>query len=161
MTGIPLALRGTGGRSTTSWSSRTALVLAIIALSPDWGRGGYVGTNGPRVMDVIDGLLSTPVRANCGAQMYRAASATARGGPHMMYLLEDWGAGGGIRLDRPVPLQESPKRLPPMVGGIAKAGMLLCLRMGWHAEPLRAVTTLALRTWLEAAEPGSSDGLRL
>jgi hypothetical protein len=120
-------------------------------LPPDYRRVAAIGNPRPRIMTLIDDLLSTANTPGFGSQQYRAVSAIAHAAPHAIGLV---GEGSD-----PLTARDIAQRHLPMLGAFGLAALMLCDRMGWDNQVLRVVYDKTLRLWLEAAEPGSSAGL--
>jgi hypothetical protein len=120
-------------------------------LSPDYRRIAAIGNPRPRIMTLIDDLLSTANTPGFGSQQYRAVSAIAHAAPHAIRLVGDG--------SEPLTARDIAQRHLPMLGAFGLAALKLCHRMGWDNHVLRVVYDKTLRLWLEAAEPGSSAGL--
>lgn len=120
-------------------------------LPPDYRRVAAIGNPRPRIMTLIDHLLSTANTPGFGSQQYRAVSAIAHAAPHAIGLVGDG--------SDPLTARDIAQRHLPMLGAFGLATLILCHRMGWDNHVLRVVYDKTLRLWLEAAEPGSSAGL--
>ena len=120
-------------------------------LPPDYRRVAAMGNPRPRIMTLIDDLLSTADTPGFGSQQYRAVSAIAHAAPHAIGLMGDG--------SDPLTAQDIAQRHLPLLGAFGLATLMLCDRMGWDNHVLRVVYDKTLRLWLEAAEPGSSAGL--
>jgi hypothetical protein len=120
-------------------------------LPPDYRRIAAIGNPRPRIMTLIDDLLSTVTTPGFGSQQYRAVSAIAHTAPHAIGLIGDG--------SDPLTARDIAQRHLPMLGAFGLATLILCDRMGWDNQILHVVYYKTLRLWLEAAEPGGSAGL--
>lgn len=120
-------------------------------LPPDYRRVAAIGKPRPRIMTLIDDLLSTANTPGFGSQQYRAVSAIAHAAPHAIGLVGDGSESLTAR--------DIAQRHLPLLGAFGLAALMLCDRMGWDNHVLHVVYDKTLRLWLEAAEPGSSADL--
>lgn len=118
---------------------------------PDYRRVAAIGSPRPRIMTLIDDLLSTANTPGFGSQQYRALSAIAHAAPHATGLVGDE--------SELLTAHDIAQQHLPMLGAFGLAALMLCDRMGWDNRVVRVVYDKTLRLWLEAAEPGSSTGL--
>jgi hypothetical protein len=120
-------------------------------LRPDYRNVAAIGNPRPRIMTLIDNLLSTDNTPGFGSQQYRAVSAIAHTAPHAIGLIGDG--------SDPLTARDIAQRHLPILSAFGLAALTMCNRMGWDNRVLRVVYDKVLRLWLEAAEPGSSADL--
>jgi hypothetical protein len=117
---------------------------------PEYRRVAAIGTSRPKIMTLIDDLLSTDSTPGFGSQQYRAVSAIAHAAPHAIGLVGDG--------SEPLTARDIAQRHLPLLAAFGTAARTLCDRMGWDSRVLLIVYDKTLRPWLETAEPGSSAG---
>jgi hypothetical protein len=88
-------------------------------LPPDYRRVAAIGNPRPRIMTLIDDLLSTANTPGFGSQQYRAVSAIAHAAPHAIGLMGD---GSDPPTAREIAQRHLPMLAFALVGAILLAG---------------------------------------